>query len=634
MGTVYLAENTALGTKWAIKAVKKSADVQCDFLAEPNILKKLNHPLLPRIVDVAEDSDNYYIVMDYIEGTGLNKILAGHRYVDEKQAIAWCRNLCSVLEYLHSQQPPIIYRDMKPSNIIITPDNTAKVIDFGISREYKAGKSEDTKYMGTHGYAPPEQWGIGQTDQRTDIYSLGVTVYQMLTGKSPNEPPYEFKPLRQMNSALSEGIEYIVDKCIQPDPVNRYQSVAELLFDIDNIYLFNSAYKRKRRLRKCKIATEVLLLLGGAAVTVYGAVNIPSEQNEVYSDCVDKGYAAIDEGDFDGAEKIFDTAAEFRPQSCDAYLGKAQIYLKQNDTEGCEKYLTELSDKYPQFVENPEFSYTLGTVCYDLEDYESAAAYIGEAVENDDENNVDYIRDLAVTYAKLGDTGNAEKYLDKLDDADIEKDINCYISGQLLESEGDYEGAVEKYEEALKVSDSEDIKYKCYKSLSDVYLELRHTSPDNWEYIKAQIDVLERAQKDLENKNNLVLTEALAEAYYTGQRYDMAISEYKELINMGYSRDYIYRNLAIIYQGQNDFDSAKSCLEEMKEKFPDSYTCYIQLCYLVIDTENQKPKSDRDYSEVEEYYGKAVELAPEGENDSQIIQLTAKVNELKDKGWL
>jgi serine/threonine protein kinase len=244
MGTVYLAENIKLNTFWAIKEIGKNSKV--DILVEPNILKKLNHSALPRIFDILENENSIYIIEDYIEGTPLDVELRRVGRFSEEKVVNWAIQICDVLVYLHSQKPnPIIYRDMKPSNIILSDDGTIKLIDFGIAREYKNEADNDTVYIGTRGYAAPEQYGgTGQTSVRSDIYSLGVTLYHLLTGKSPNEPPYEIKPVRLTDSSLSKGIEYIIGKCTRQDPDERYQSIPELLNDISRIYQIDTRIDR------------------------------------------------------------------------------------------------------------------------------------------------------------------------------------------------------------------------------------------------------------------------------------------------------------------------------------------------------------------------------------------------------
>ena len=234
MSKVYLAENIKLGTLWAIKEISKKNEMKIDFLAEPNILKKLEHPALPRIFDIIENEECIYVVVDYIEGISLDIKLVEAGSLPESVVLDWAKQLCEVLNYLHGYKPnPIIYRDMKPSNIILTKSGSLKLIDFGIAREYKSDSSNDTVYIGTRGYAAPEQYGSGQTSVATDIYSLGVTLYQLLTGKSPNDPPYELKPIRTYSPSFSPDIEKIVGKCTRQNPSERYQSVGELMVELN-----------------------------------------------------------------------------------------------------------------------------------------------------------------------------------------------------------------------------------------------------------------------------------------------------------------------------------------------------------------------------------------------------------------
>lgn len=163
---------------------------------------------------------------------------------------------------------------------------------------------------------------------------------------------------------------------------------------------------------------------------------------------------------------------------------------------------------------------------------------------------------------------------------------------------------------------------------------MRHTDRDKWTAINKQIDILERAVKDLKNEDNLIITEAMAEVYFTAKKYDLSVQKFKRLIELGYERAYIYRNIAIIYQQIGDFDEAEDTLITMKEKYPDNYQCYMQLAYLHMDIEGTKAESNRNYSKVLEYYNQAVQFAPNGKNTSDIQQLTAKINELRTKGWL
>ena len=235
MSTVYLAMNERANKQWAIKEIRKekfaNEDIVYDSIrSETELLKNLSHPNLPSIIDIIDYEGSILIVMDYIEGNTLRKALEEYGPQPQEYVIQWAKQLCDVLGYLHSQNPPIIYRDLKPSNIMLKPDGTIVLIDFGTARRFNIENNEDTTCLGTRGYAAPEQFGgYGQTDARTDIYCFGTTIYHLLTGKNPSEPPYEIYPIRYWDESFSQGLEKIIIKCTQADPNRRYQNAYSLL---------------------------------------------------------------------------------------------------------------------------------------------------------------------------------------------------------------------------------------------------------------------------------------------------------------------------------------------------------------------------------------------------------------------
>ncbi|GAB6088048.1 protein kinase domain-containing protein [Alkaliphilus crotonatoxidans] len=230
MGRVYLCLNLKLGNLWAVKHLKAYRGVK-KIPGEENILKRLNHPYLPKIVDRFEDDTGIYIVESYVEGISLNKKLELEGPFTEKQVVSWSMQLTDALEYLHSIKPyPIIYQDMKPSNIIITPEDKAVMIDFGVSTEF-AGKDRIRKSVVgiTNAFAAPEQHR-GRADPRSDIYSLGVMLYYLLTKKIPVQ-------WQEVHGIISEEMEEILKKCIKEAPDERYQSIIELRGDLNQHFL-------------------------------------------------------------------------------------------------------------------------------------------------------------------------------------------------------------------------------------------------------------------------------------------------------------------------------------------------------------------------------------------------------------
>lgn len=269
MSVVYLANDTHLNRNWAVKEVRKKGNGKNDeivvnsLLAEANMVKRLDHPALPRIVDIIDNGSTIYIVMDFIEGESLDKILNEYGAQPEDKVIEWAMQICDVLSYLHSQKPPIIYRDMKPANLMLKPNGNISIIDFGIAREYKEQNLADTTVLGTKGYAPPEQYS-GQTDPRSDIFALGMTMHHLLTGIDPrNGEPYA--PVRQWNPELSEGIEAIINKCVEPAAENRYQSCAELLVDLQDPSKVTKGWRKKLKRR-------LFSFVGAAALAVVAGI--------------------------------------------------------------------------------------------------------------------------------------------------------------------------------------------------------------------------------------------------------------------------------------------------------------------------------------------------------------------------
>lgn len=336
MSVVYMAINEKANKTWAVKEVRKDGvldfeAVKQGLVAETDILKKLSHPNLPSIIDVIDTDDSFIIIMDYVQGNSLNKALEEYGAQPQEYVIEWAKQLCDVLGYLHSRQPPIIYRDMKPANIMLKPDGNVTLIDFGTAREFKEKNLADTTCLGTVGYAAPEQFGgMGQTDARTDIYCLGATLYHLVTGCNPSEPPYEMKPIRQINPGLSSGLERIILKCTQRNPADRYQSAAELMYALDHYEEIDDLYKKKQKKKLAGFVTTVSLALvfavGGFALNYLAA----QKATDTYQSLL---YEASKTADYDKKLSLYgqSIAVPNKAGEKEAYLGLIQTY-KDNDS--------------------------------------------------------------------------------------------------------------------------------------------------------------------------------------------------------------------------------------------------------------------------------------------------------------
>lgn len=336
MSVVYMAINEKANKTWAVKEVRK--DGRMDFnivrqglMAEIDTLKRLKHPYLPSIIDVIEDDETFIIVMDYVEGRSLDKILEEHGVQQESVVVEWAKQLCDVLGYLHSRTPAIIYRDMKPANVMLKPDGTVTLIDFGTAKNYEINYGETTG-IGTIGYAAPEQYigsGLGRTDARTDIYCLGMTLYHLLTGQDPCRNLISDTSIRAVNPALSRGLDSIIRKCTAHQPEDRYQSCEELMYDLENYEILEPLYKKKQK-RKFSIFIGTLVasvLCVAAGLTFHFAAS--AKASETYNNLL---YEASRSVDYDTKISLYEQCMELPDMGGrkDAYLGMIQAF-KEND---------------------------------------------------------------------------------------------------------------------------------------------------------------------------------------------------------------------------------------------------------------------------------------------------------------
>lgn len=195
------------------------------FINESDFLQRLRHPNIPLYVDHFSELNRRFLVQEFIQGQTLESLCRGIG-APEPMALPWLLQVCEVLAYLHGQTPPVIYRDLKPSNLMLSIDGRVKLLDFGIARTFKPGKRHDTVLMGSEPYAAPEAYGLDQTDPRSDIFGWGKTAYHVLTGGEP--PKGAIPDPRARAPGLSQGIVDVIKRATDPDMLRRYQTAGEL----------------------------------------------------------------------------------------------------------------------------------------------------------------------------------------------------------------------------------------------------------------------------------------------------------------------------------------------------------------------------------------------------------------------
>lgn len=285
MGTVYLCKNIRLENLWAIKETEKYDNVSLDILSECNILKNLNHSGIPRIVDIFYEKNYVYLVEDYVEGKTLFEYVKNEQGVELENIKTIILEISEIIEYLHSLNPPIIYRDLKPSNIIINPSGKVFLVDFGISKFYKVDSDSDTICMGSSGYAAPEQHGLAQSCKQTDIYGMGMVIYFMITGKVPfsgAEPLFD----ENYDKNINKDFIRIIKKCVQPEIKDRYTSVYELKKEVielsineedDKTTLLKGSNEKVKKMKKKFSIKKIFLIIPFFVILVLSSIYLLGE---------------------------------------------------------------------------------------------------------------------------------------------------------------------------------------------------------------------------------------------------------------------------------------------------------------------------------------------------------------------
>ena len=365
MSYVWLGRDRRLDKMWAIKEFRPStissqgAANRQAIIDEANFIKRLDHPAIPRVVDIIDTGTSIFVIMDFIDGTALNKVLRqqGEPF-EQERVIEWGIQLCDVLEYLHGLKNPVVYRDMKPSNVMLRGDDSVKLIDFGISMELLPSGPSDTRVIGTGGYGAPEQVDkeihkLVPVDTRADIYALGATLYSLVTNHVPRAHKdetgkqvidFDMRPIREWDGQLSEGLEHILLRATQKDPKDRYQTVAEMRYDLEHYEELTQEYRavqqqKVKGFRNRLVAAGVALAVGIVCLLLSMLVRNSSYDTLVHEASVAstaETNVRVDEAnnarsaDASEAEDLYRRAIEVNPTNIDTYFKLIEMYEADN----------------------------------------------------------------------------------------------------------------------------------------------------------------------------------------------------------------------------------------------------------------------------------------------------------------
>ena len=647
-GIVYKAYHKRLRQEVVIKQHRRSAVSLTGSRREVDILKNLHHSYLPQVLDFFEIDGDVYTVMSYVPGKSFAQLLAeGYRFTP-KELIRWGMQICSALNYLHSQNPPVIHCDIKPANIMLTPRGDICLIDFNIS--FYLG---DTAVLGyTNGYTSPEQYimalshesgqneaGDVHIDERTDIYSVGATLYHLAVGQKVGDYRERINA-EYLAQFTGDSFAQVIERALRIDPAQRYQSAYDMFRALENIPKKDSRYLSLLHRQTAVRVALVVFLAGFIVLGGYGISRIKSERVDAYNGLVEEQISLIEAGDYEGQEQVFEEASELLPSSLESYYQNAYSLYKQEKFEDCISFIDYDICQNEQLdlvqARMADVYYLRADSYFRLEQYEEAAdAY--EDVFRMGTRHTEYYRDYAITLAYAGDEEEAQKVLQEAIDYGLTEDSVYYAKGEIENALGRQDAALQEFKECISIIDDMEMKTRAYLMMSDIYKEKGSDA--------SRRDVLLEARKELPAEEQLQVLERLASADIeladtTGKKEyrEEAIEVLTQIIDQGWGTFDTADTLAIQYEKQGEIEQARKTVDQMLETYGEDYRIYMRYAFLEIDTQELKENAQRDYSQFAEYYEKAEELYHEqvkdNNTDAQMQLLEDVYGQVKEGGWL
>ena len=693
-GIVYKAYHEHLRTYVVVKQMKAKARGVLDARGEADVLKNIKHTRLPRVYDFLDINGEIFTVMDFVPGESLDKVLLREGRFGQKEVFHWTLHLAEVLSYLHSRTPSVIHSDIKPANVMLLPNRDICLIDFNVSLAFDRGLRMSTGV--SRGYSPPEQyhdfasyckckhmqqgnpynaptmtmkeialmWDETQTmnpaaakteslvsemlgrgvDERSDIYSLGATVYHLLTGRKPEASFEAIIPIHELMPELSEGFAVIIEKMMALSPEERYQNGTELLYALEHVYELDSEYRafcRGRSRRKLLIAG---MLAAGIAAGVGGFLMMQKENRTAYNRGVEEANVLIESGDYDEAEELLKAVQQRLPADIHSYKAEllrlfamgeyAQAVDYGKDMINNPVYITDGEEAQTSYA---DLFYILGNAYFEQDDYGNAGQCFERAIENNSKNSL-YFRDEAIVQAKTGNFEEAEKTLETAVELGLGEDSIYMAQGEIVFSKGEYEAAVQYLKKAMLAAETKELRRRSVILCAQAYKSIGNT------WLDEEIALLEESENTFSAQISMHLTEMLADAYARKaeadisrreEYYEKALTRFQSLYENGYSTEQMMENIAILYEQTEQTEKAQAMLLEMAEKYPEDYVPYMRLAFLEADIQQKKENSDRDYAQMKMYYEQAAALygAESSNGDTEMQMLENMMLDLEKGGW-
>lgn len=617
MGTLYRAHKDSLDVDVVIKRVKQKFKGRMDERAEANILKTLKHKYLPRIYDVIESPSGYvYTIMDMIPGENMQNYVKTHGPVSQKLAYRWACQLCEVIAYLHSQVPPILHCDIKPSNIMITPNEDICVIDFNTSLVFSKGV---LAIGATPGYAAPEQYtrpgaspdtietvpleetmplrgykdafayqnvrsnkgpsgrgvsnsvtaaqatnagGYGTISKRTDVYGIGATLYYAITGQQPGHSLKDVRPITSYKLKFSRSFLLIIARAMKKRQEERFCDAQEMLRALQDIHAIDGRYKKVVHSQRVVAAVSLVLAVSGTLAILFGVQRIGVERYAAYDALVRKGRTAADEMRFDEAEQDLQQAIAIYDDQLEAYVEQAVLLYRQGKYQECIDAVETTQSRELKYYSRQSVANLYNVAAeayYELESYESAATMYQKAIGYSPDI-LSYYQGETTALIQLGDYSGADEVLAEMAKAvpDAEQS-GAYqvVQSELLRKQGDLPDALDAARKAIGSADGNDQLARAYRLAASICEDIGDSM------LSEEINLLNQGIEQLPDGYYNALAGQLASAYIRqaeatgnpGYQKD-ALRTYQQLEKNGNTTLEVRLNIAMLQYQLHDFSKA------------------------------------------------------------------------------
>ncbi len=768
-GTVFRAHHKRLDKEVVLKKIHTNQLKTINSRAELDILKNLKNNYIPQIIDFIEYGDAVYTVMEYIPGQSFAQLLKQNIRFSQKDAVKWMRQLCEVVDYLHSQKPPIIHCDIKPANVMLTPQGNICLIDFNISGLKTEEGIASIGY--SDGYAPVEQFAVvarrsaekrqggqsydrtelvygqsydrtelvggqsydrtelvdgqsydrtelvdGQSydrtelvngqnsgqakaesggtaaqsvryndggiasgttasaarinsgsrmrsmsdadwasamqvaayvgsglmiDERTDIYSVGATLYHILCGVKPQPFYRQQVPIKQISENISDSVAYVIEKAMALKPADRFKSSEQLLKTVRNMGTVDKRYKALSRRQLAAAFLIGILTIASAFCVSFGISAMAKEDKELYRTYIEEMEEARENREYDKVTASYEKAVALMEGETEAYFEMAMAYYEQRQYEEAIDFLSRkvytnaamsLEDGYGRF-------YFITASCYfELGDYNAAISYYERAVVRQSDEMA-YYRDYVVALARNGQIEEAEAVLREAAQKEVSADVMSLLNGEIALLQNDYQKCETDLLDCIRDTKDAYVMLRAYSKLDEAYgLVYQDT-----EQYDRRIGLLAEALDALPAEYQITLMERLAQVYidYSDVKdrdyyCESAIALFRQMEDRGYATFTARYNVVVLYEKMGRYEEAYAQLNVLLDGYPDNYVLYKRMAFLELDIQAAKANEERDYHEFEVCYKKALELYGNdaGGGDMEMLSLRQLYDDVVINGWL